>query len=45
MKERIEENKNLFNEKELRILDGNSNLIKKIYLLGLINGKEIYEKK
>ena len=38
--EQIEKN---FNSKEVKILIKNYNLIRKIYLLGLINGKEIYE--
>lgn len=38
--EQIEKN---FNTEEVKILIKNYNLIRKIYLLGLINGKEIYE--
>lgn len=42
--ERLEENKELFSEKELITIKENRNLTKKIYLIGLINAKEIYEK-
>ena len=43
IKERIEENKKLFNSKELNFIANNINIIKKVYLIGLINGKNIYE--
>ena len=43
IKERIEENKKLFNSNELDFIAKNINIIKKIYLIGLINGKNIYE--
>lgn len=34
VQQRINENKNLFEQKELEIIENNENLIKKIYLLG-----------
>lgn len=34
VKQRINENKNLFEPKELEIIEKNENFIKKIYLLG-----------
>ena len=34
IKQRINENKNLFEQKELEAIENNENLIKKIYLLG-----------
>ncbi len=37
VKERIEENKKLFNEKELKIINNNVNIIKKIYILGILD--------
>lgn len=42
LKERIEENKKLFNKKELKTINNNFNIIKKIYILGLINARQIY---
>ena len=45
IKERIEENKNLFSKQELEVAKNNISLIKKMYLLGMINGKEIYSSK
>lgn len=42
LRERIEENKELFNKKEINLFNDNIKSIKKIYLLGLINGKQIY---
>lgn len=44
IEERIKENKELFAEKELKYMSDNFDLVKKIYLLGLINGREIYGK-
>ncbi len=35
--ERIKENKKLFNEKELKIINDNVNIIKKIYILGILD--------
>lgn len=43
LKERIEENEELFNKKELSLLNNNIKIIKKIYLMGLINGRNIYK--
>ena len=43
LKERIEENEELFNKKELSLLNNNIKTIKKIYLMGLINGRNIYK--
>lgn len=42
LKERIKENEELFNKKEINLFNDNIKSIKKIYLLGLINGKQIY---
>lgn len=42
IKERIEENEELFTEDELEIVEENFSVIKKVYLIGLINAKEIY---
>lgn len=42
VKERIEENKELFSLEEHSIIENNINLIKKIYILGFINAKNIY---
>ena len=42
IKQRIEENEKLFNDRELKIINKNIILTKKIYLIGLINGREIY---
>ena len=38
IRERIEENKHLFTQEELKSAKENEELIKKIYLLGGING-------
>lgn len=43
IEERIKENKELFTEKELNYIYDNFDLVKKIYLLGLINGREVYK--
>lgn len=43
VKERIKENKELFNKDEYNILEGNINLAKKMYILGFINAREIYK--
>lgn len=40
--ERITENKELFSKEELKILEHNFYLIKKIYMIGCINMQEIY---
>lgn len=41
----ILENEELFNKEELLMINSNLKVIKKIYLLGLINGKQIYGEK
>lgn len=41
IKERIKENEVLFNKQECDIINNNRNLIKKIYILGVKDGKEI----
>lgn len=38
----IKENKNSFTNEELKIIKKNMRLIKKIYLLGLSNGRDVY---
>lgn len=42
VKERLEENKGLFSKKEYSIIEENINIVKKIYLLGFINARNIY---
>lgn len=42
--ERIKENKELFNEEELTFLKNNIKITKKIYLLGVINGRDVWKK-
>lgn len=42
VRERIRENKELFNKDEYNILEGNINLAKKMYILGFINARSIY---
>ncbi len=44
VKERIKENKELFDKKEYSMLEENINLAKKMYILGFINAKSIYGK-
>ena len=44
LKEIVEENKALFLEEELKLIKNNVKMVKKIYLLGLINAREIYGK-
>lgn len=41
----ILENEELFNKEELLMINSNLKVIKKIYLLELINGKQIYGEK
>ena len=41
VKERIKENKELFDKKEYSMLEENINLAKKMYILGFINAKRI----
>lgn len=43
VRERIRENKMLFNNEEHNILEENINLAKKMYILGFINAREIYK--
>lgn len=38
VKERIKENKKIFNKEELIFLNNNVNIIKKIYLVGIVDG-------
>ena len=40
--ERVEENRKLFTERDMSTINNNKDVMKKIYLLGLINGKDIY---
>lgn len=42
-KERIEENEELFLNEEIELVKNNVSIVKKIYLLGLIDGREIYK--
>lgn len=39
----IEDNKDSFTEDELRTIEKNILLVKKIYLIGLSNGRDIYK--
>lgn len=39
LRERIKENKKLFTNEELTFINDNIDLIKKIYIIGLLNGK------
>lgn len=41
VKKRIEENQELFSKKEIEIINNNPVIIKKIYLLGLLDGKNL----
>ncbi len=41
---RIEENKTLFTKGEITCMKENHKCIKKVYLLGLIDGKDCYKK-
>ena len=43
-KDIINNNKELFNENELDIISKNTEFAKKIFLLGLLSGREIYGK-
>ncbi len=45
VRKRVQENQNLFTKEELEFIEGNMELMKKMYLLGLINGRETYETK
>ena len=42
VREKIKENEQLFSEEELNIINHNLKMTKKIYLLAIINGKQIY---
>ena len=44
IKKTIFENEGLFSKEELLIVNSNLKVVKKIYLLGLINGRQIYGK-
>lgn len=44
LEERIHINKNLFTEDELTNINKNASIYKKIYLIGLSDGREIYGK-
>ena len=44
VKERIKENKKLFSKEELKTIENNIILTKKVYVIGLVNGKQIYGK-
>lgn len=37
LKERIKENKNLFNKEEMKVINENLNIISKIYLIGILD--------
>ena len=43
--ERINCNRGLFNKKEYDIIIDNKELIKKVYILGVNDGKDTYERK
>lgn len=43
VKARIEENKELFTQEELRWIEENRRCINKVYLLGVMNTKKCYE--
>ena len=42
VQKRVQENQNLFTKEELEFIEDNMGLMKKMYLLGLINGRETY---
>jgi hypothetical protein len=44
VKERIKENEKLFSKEELETIENNIILTKKVYMIGLVNGKQIYGK-
>ena len=44
VRDRIKENETLFTKEDLKIIEKSFETIKKIYLIGLINGREIYGK-
>ncbi len=43
IKDRIQENKDLFTKEELEMIKNQKECVKKIYLLGFIHGKGCYE--
>lgn len=43
VKDRIKENEKLFTKQELKFIKNSNNIIKKIYLIGLIDGKNIWK--
>lgn len=44
VKERIKENEKLFSKEELETIENNIILTKKVYMIGLVNGKQTYGK-
>lgn len=44
VKERIKENEKLFSKEELETIENNIILTKKVYMIGLVNEKQIYGK-
>lgn len=42
IQERIEENKNLFTNNEIKTIEQNKIITKKIYLLGFVNSKDCF---
>ena len=44
IKERIEENKELFTKDEIQCIINNNECINKIYVLGFINSRDCYKK-
>ena len=42
IQDRIEENKELFNNNEIEIINYNKRVVEKIYLLGFINSRDTY---
>lgn len=43
VREVMKENKELFTKEDFKIINNNFKTVKKIYLIGLINGREIYK--
>ncbi len=43
LRKRIKENENLFSKDEINLFNDNIKSIKKIYLLGVVNGRNIYK--
>lgn len=44
IKDRVEENKELFTGEELRQIKAHKRCMNKVYLLGLMNGRECYKR-